>query len=104
MDKKAKEREKKKRQRAKKKAENNEAAKASKEAAAVKAAEAEREAAEAAAADQGDKCDSCGKGMLRGDVPFYRLDFKYCGAACVQSHKRVLMAEAAAKRFGGGSK
>mmetsp|Transcript_9743 Transcript_9743/g.28613 ORF Transcript_9743/g.28613 Transcript_9743/m.28613 type:complete len:416 (+) Transcript_9743:819-2066(+) len=46
------------------------------------------------------KCDGCEKPFKPDDVPFFRLDYQYCSTKCIAAHKRQLMAEAAAKRFG----
>ena len=48
------------------------------------------------------RCDACGKRLRPSFTPFYRLDYTYCSSKCIQDHKRQLMAEAAARRFGGG--
>jgi len=60
------------------------------------AEEARRKADEAAQA--GAPCAQCGKGS--GPKGFHANGFTYCTTTCVQAHKRVLAAEAAAKRFG----
>lgn len=93
--KKEKEREKKARQRQRKRAEKQ-AAKAEGEKRAAE--EAERAAAEEAAILAGKTCHSCA-GVIRG-AAFQRLEFRYCSSACVQAHKRELMAEAALRRLG----
>ncbi|KDO22403.1 hypothetical protein SPRG_11355 [Saprolegnia parasitica CBS 223.65] len=59
--------------------------------AAAAAARAARAALEAA-------CAMCGEPS--GAKPFLRLTYKYCSTACVNAHKRELMAMAAMKRFG----
>jgi len=59
--------------------------------------EEERKALEAAQA----KCDMCKKPVI--SKPFTRLNYMYCSADCVNSHRRELQAEAAMKRMGGGS-
>ena len=95
--KKAKEAEKKKRQRERQKAAKKEAAlDQERTRRAADAAEAAR-LAKAAADDLANRCASCG-GPVRG-APFTRLDFLYCSAACVQDHRRRLMADAAEARF-----
>jgi len=63
------------------------------EAAAAAATRAER----AARDDEADRCAACA-GPVRG-APFSRLDFVYCTSACVQTHRRELMAAAAEARF-----
>jgi len=47
------------------------------------------------------KCDSCGKPVTA--KTFSRLNFMYCSSECTHAHRRELQAEAALKRFGGGS-
>lgn len=48
-------------------------------------------------------CDFCQKRCRnkRRSQMLQRLDYAYCSTACVQNHKRELMAAAAAARFGG---
>jgi hypothetical protein len=46
-----------------------------------------------------DFCQKVCKGKRRNQM-FQRLDYVYCGAECVQKHKRELMAAAAMARFG----
>ncbi|CAK0840035.1 unnamed protein product [Prorocentrum cordatum] len=60
----------------------------------------EEEEARALAAAQA-KCESCAKPIV--SKPFARLDYLYCSAECVSAHRRELQAQAAMKRFGGGS-
>merc|ERR1712151_167047 len=93
--KKDKEKEKKKRQKEKQKA--NKAKVAAEEEERKRKEEEEVRALEAAQA----KCDSCGKPFLT--KPFTRLNYLYCSTDCVNTHRRKLQAEAAEKRFGGGS-
>ncbi|RHY33669.1 hypothetical protein DYB32_002030 [Aphanomyces invadans] len=71
----------------------------------TKAIEAEAKRAEAAAAAEAaarrakeSACAACGQPS--GAKPFSRLTYIYCSTACVNNHKRQLMAEAAMKRFG----
>jgi hypothetical protein len=55
------------------------------------------------ASNQANICDFClteCKGRKRQQM-FFRLDYSYCSADCVQKHKRELMASAALARFGG---
>jgi Vms1-associating treble clef domain len=50
----------------------------------------------------GGVCDYCQivcKGQKRADM-LHRLNYSYCSTACVQKHKRELMAAAATARFG----
>ncbi len=100
--KKEKEREKKKRARERKKEEKQEAAVAMEEARAKAIADAAAAAAAAAAAEAaalaGNACNSCGAAIKKG-AAFFRLDFKYCSAPCVQAHRRSLMSEAAERRL-----
>ena len=70
-------------------------------AAAEEVATAEKAAADAAAeaaAAAGRKCDGCGKGMSAAFEPLRRLNFQYCGSACVLRHKRQLAVDAAERR------
>ena len=46
-----------------------------------------------------DYCQKISKGKRRSQM-LQRLDYVYCSTACVQDHKRELMAAAALKRFG----
>lgn len=75
-------------------------------AAALAAAQEEQEAKrvrDGLAAKIAGACDFCQtvcKGRQRANM-FQRLGYKYCTSECVQNHKRELMANAAAARFGG---
>ncbi|EGB09279.1 hypothetical protein AURANDRAFT_63449 [Aureococcus anophagefferens] len=96
--KKQREAEKKKRQRERQKQQKAEAkarAEADAEARAAADAAAKLKAAED---EKRNRCASCG-GAVRGE-PFRRLEFLYCASACVQAHRRELMAAAAEARFG----
>ncbi|KAH8068314.1 hypothetical protein JL721_6890 [Aureococcus anophagefferens] len=96
--KKQREAEKKKRQRERQKQQKAEA-KARAEADAQARAAADAAAKLKAAEDEKrNRCASCG-GAVRGE-PFRRLEFLYCASACVQAHRRELMAMAAEARFG----
>ena len=96
--KKQREAEKKKRQRERQKQQKAEAkARAEADAKAKAAADAAAKL-KAIEDEKRNRCASCG-GAVRGE-PFRRLEFLYCSSACVQAHRRELMAAAAEARFG----
>lgn len=47
-------------------------------------------------------CDACGK-ILVAKKAFSRFEFRYCSSDCANLHKRKLAADAAERRFNGGS-
>lgn len=47
-------------------------------------------------------CDACGK-VLVAKKAFSRFEFRYCSSDCANLHKRKLAADAAERRFNGGS-
>ena len=89
--------EKKRRQREAQRRRKAEARAAAAAAASSAEAAAARRAERAARDEKADRCAACA-GPVRG-APFTRLDFVYCSSACVQAHRRELMAAAAEARF-----
>jgi len=98
---KAKAKEKKRRQRQRKK-EQTQLEKTAQDAAMLEEVERKRkeEEDEQLRAAGAPKCDACGTPFRPDDIPFFRMDYQYCSTKCISDHKRVLVAEAAARRLG----
>ncbi|CAM9482486.1 unnamed protein product [Ectocarpus sp. 6 AP-2014] len=97
---KEKEKEKKRRAKLRKKAEKSKAEEEARQKKEKEDAEAEDRRKRGLAA--AGHCDACGKALVAKKA-FSRFEFRYCSTDCANLHKRKLAADAAERRFNGGS-